>query len=62
MMGLLSEGVSPGSCAVKQWKSDAAFRPQPKRDGPDDWPTPACLCAALTHDVPAIPEGSVWEP
>jgi hypothetical protein len=45
------------------WRKDAALRPQPKRSGPDDWSTPPCLCAALTHDVlPTIPEGIVWEP
>jgi hypothetical protein len=42
---------------------DAALRPVPKRGGPDDWPTPPCLCSALTHEVlPTIPEGAVWEP
>src|SRR4051812_7969015 len=42
---------------------DAALRPQPKRDGPDDWPTPACLLAALTQDVlPTLPVDLLWEP
>jgi hypothetical protein len=47
----------------RDYCKDAALRPQPKRDGPDDWTTPACLCAALTHDVlPTLPPGAVWEP
>jgi hypothetical protein len=52
---------------MSHWSDDAALRPQPKRDGPDDGPTPACLCAALVHDVlPTIPDaassGGIWEP
>jgi hypothetical protein len=47
----------------RDWRNDAALRPQPRRYGPDDWATPPCLCAALTHDVlPTIPGGAVWEP
>jgi hypothetical protein len=48
---------------LRDWRDDAALRPQPKRAGLDDWATPACLCAALTHDVlPTLPPGAVWEP
>jgi hypothetical protein len=47
----------------RDFATDAALRPQPRRDGPDDWPTPACLCAALVCDVlPTLPAGPVWEP
>ncbi|MFL5279988.1 MAG: hypothetical protein ACJ8AW_03080, partial [Rhodopila sp.] len=47
----------------RDWRQDAALRPQPKRNGPDDWTTPPCLCAALAHDVlPVVPDGPVWEP
>jgi hypothetical protein len=47
----------------RDFATDAALRPQLKRDGPDDWPTPACLLAALVHDVlPTLPPGPVWEP
>jgi hypothetical protein len=48
---------------LRDWRDDAALRPQPKRDGPDDWATPPCLCAALTHDVlPTLGPGAIWEP
>jgi hypothetical protein len=47
----------------REWRRDAALKAQPKRDGPDDWTTPICLCAALTYDVlPTFPAGAVWEP
>jgi hypothetical protein len=49
--------------SAPRWRSDAALRPQPKRDGPDDWPTPPCLCdALLRHVVPGLPPGPIWEP
>jgi hypothetical protein len=38
------------------------LRPQPKRFGPDDWPTPDCVCEAATRFVlPQLPPGAVWE-
>jgi hypothetical protein len=53
----------PLSNSGRDWRQDAALRPQPKRDGPDNWWTPPCLCAALTYDVlPTLPAGMVWEP
>jgi hypothetical protein len=46
----------------RDWRTDAALRPQPKRYGCDDWTTPRCLCAALTYDVlTTIQAGAVWE-
>ena len=45
------------------YATDAALRPQPKRDGPDRWPTPDYLTAALvTHILPSLPRAPVWEP
>lgn len=39
-----------------------AARGQPKRDGPDFWPTPACLITALVRYVlPELPPGSIWD-
>jgi hypothetical protein len=47
----------------RDYVSDAALRPQPKRDGPDFWPTPDCLTTALiTHIMPSLPKAPVWEP
>jgi hypothetical protein len=41
----------------------AAVRPQPRRVGPDFWPTPTSLIAALqSHVLPGLPEGAIWEP
>jgi hypothetical protein len=41
----------------------AAMRPQPQRYGPDFWPTPPSLIAALQNYVlPGLPEGVIWEP
>jgi hypothetical protein len=44
-----------------------SLRPQPARDGPDFWPTPACLVGALTRSV--LPFDAIesercviWEP
>jgi hypothetical protein len=49
--------------AHRDFRSDVALRPQPKRMGPDSWPTPACLITALINDVlPALPVGPVWDP
>jgi hypothetical protein len=49
--------------ACRSHAADAALRPQPRRDGPDDWPTPSCLAAALCrHVLPGLPAGPVWEP
>ena len=43
-------------------RDPASLRPQPKRDGPDFWPTPACLITALLrHVLPTLPRGRVWE-
>jgi hypothetical protein len=47
----------------RSWESDAALRPQPKREGRDYWPTPHCLARALVeHVLPSLPVGLVWEP
>ena len=49
----------------ERWQSDAALKPQPKRDGPDSWPSPRCLALALVHDVlPRLlrPPGLILEP
>jgi hypothetical protein len=49
----------------RDWRQDAALRPQPKRNGLDDWATPPSLCAALVHDVlPTLarPHGVKWDP
>ena len=55
-----------GSAAVipaRDFRTDAALRPQPRRDGPDSWATPPCLVRALVEDVlPQLPPGRVWEP
>jgi hypothetical protein len=32
----------------RDFATDAALRPQPRRDGPDAWATPPSLCIALT--------------
>jgi hypothetical protein len=42
--------------------ADAALRPSPHRDGPDDWPTPECLQMALVRMLPLLPSGRIWEP
>ena len=40
----------------------AAQRGQPNRDGPDFWPTPVCLIAALVrHVLPSLPPAPIWE-
>ena len=45
-------------------RTDAALRPQPRREGPDLWGTPATLIDALVGDV--LPQlsatGRIWEP
>ena len=47
----------------RDFATDAALRPQPKREGPDHWATPDCLTAALvTHILPDLPPAPVWEP
>lgn len=47
----------------RDFRADAALRPQPKRDGGDSWSTPECLCTALCRDIlPTLPGGPVWEP
>lgn len=41
---------------------EAAQRGQPSREGPDFWPTPPCLTAALVRFVlPQLPPGPIWE-
>jgi len=49
--------------AIRQPRPDpAAQRGQPKRDGPDFWPTPDCLISALVeHVIPTLPAGPIWE-
>ena len=48
---------------ARDWRLDAALRPQPKRSGPDDWSTPCCLTDALVRYVlPGLPPGPIWEP
>jgi hypothetical protein len=43
-------------------KDPMAARGQPKRIGPDFWPTPHCLIeAAVTHIVPALHAAPIWE-
>jgi hypothetical protein len=46
----------------RDWRLDAALRPQPKRDGPDDWTTPACLCRALLYILSTLPPGPGLDP
>jgi hypothetical protein len=47
----------------RDYATDAALRPQPKRDGPDHWSTPDCLAAALvTHIPPFLPRAPIGEP
>jgi hypothetical protein len=47
----------------RDYREDAALRPQPRRHGADAWQTPASLIDALiTHVLPTLPMGSVWEP
>jgi hypothetical protein len=48
---------------MRNFLDDAALRPQPRRDGPDDWTTPGILVAGLIQDVlPLLPPGPIWEP
>jgi hypothetical protein len=48
--------------ASKPRPDPAAQRAQPHRDGPNFWPTPACLTTALVQYVmPHLPPGPVWE-
>jgi hypothetical protein len=48
---------------ARRRKDPAALRPQPRRAGPDFWPTPSCLTAALLqHVLPTLPCGPIWEP
>lgn len=57
----MSASSSTGS-AVRR-RDPAALRPQPRRDGADNWPTPACLLGALVEHVLAeLPPGPIWEP
>jgi hypothetical protein len=48
----------------RDWRKDASLRPQPKRDGPDDWTTPACLCRAAVYVLRTLlcPCPVIWEP
>jgi hypothetical protein len=48
----------------RDWRKDAALRPQPKRDGDDSgWDTPQCVCSAATRFVvPMLPPGPILEP
>lgn len=47
----------------RDYRLDAALRPQPTRAGDDFWATPSCLIGALTVGVlPRLPVGPVWEP
>jgi hypothetical protein len=48
---------------TRDFRADAALRPQPKRQGPDFWSTPECLLNALiTEILPTLPAGIIWEP
>jgi hypothetical protein len=43
-------------------KDPMAARGQPKRSGPDFWPTPECLIAAASEYVlPSLPPSPIWE-
>jgi hypothetical protein len=47
----------------RDFRLDAALRPQPRRQGPDAWQTPASLIDALiTYVLPTLPMGIIWEP
>ena len=47
---------------MRNYLDDAALRPQPRRDGPDDWTTPADLVdVAIQHVLPLLPAGPIWE-
>jgi hypothetical protein len=47
---------------ARSYQTDAALRPQPRRSGPDLWPTPPSLIRALiNHVVPRLPDGPIWE-
>src|SRR5262249_21866360 len=42
-------------------RDPASLRPQPRRGGPDYWPTPACLTSALIeHVLPGLRQAPVW--
>jgi hypothetical protein len=46
----------------RDYRTDAALRPQPKRSGPDLWPTPRSLIEAMVvHVLPTLPPGPIWE-
>jgi hypothetical protein len=46
----------------RDYRTDIALRPQPKRLGADRWPTPVSLIDALIrHVIPTLPPGPVWE-
>ncbi len=48
---------------ARDYRADAALRPQPARVGRDFWPTPFCLIGALIDDIlPRLPAGCIWEP
>ncbi len=47
----------------RNYRADAALRPQPARAGRDFRRTPPCLIGALiAYVLPHLPAGSVWEP
>jgi hypothetical protein len=47
----------------RDYATNAALRPQPKRDGPDHWSTPDCLTTALVkYILPSLPKAPIWEP
>lgn len=48
---------------ARNYRTDAALRPQPARTGLDFWLTTSCLIGVLTSDVLAhLPAGCIWEP
>lgn len=52
-----------GAGLISRRADPSPLRPAPARNGPDYWPTPPCLLAALTsHLLPSIPPGRIWEP
>jgi hypothetical protein len=46
----------------RDYRTDAALRPQPRRRGADSWGTPISLINALVvHVLPSLPCGIIWE-
>jgi hypothetical protein len=67
-LSLFPENTAPTAPEVleaaspRRRKDPMAARGQPKRSGPDFWPTPECLIAAASEYVlPSLPPAPIWE-